>query len=129
MSLAKAIDDLLAFVPDDQPIPREGERRDRFEALDRAVYVEACRLGLEGKLLPPSPEKLGLTNLPGLWTTAVFVPTGLRAWKNSLLTLRMLAEAGSTPEAETGEQPADPRARPEVSLDARALAVFIEHTD
>ena len=41
MSLTQAIDALLAYVGDGQPIPTEGERWDRFEVLDRAVWVEA----------------------------------------------------------------------------------------
>lgn len=96
MSLVQAIDALLAFV-DEQPIPVEGDRRDSFDALDGAVYVEACRAGLKGELPErrPDGEYLGQTNLPGFWLIWPhhFTPTGLRAWRGKLQSLRALAVA------------------------------------
>ena len=52
MSLTEAIDALLALVPDDSLIPNASERRKRFDELNRILWVEACKLGLEDKLPP-----------------------------------------------------------------------------
>jgi hypothetical protein len=139
MSLVQAIDELLSSVPDDGQFPWEGDWRDRFEALDRAVWVEACRRGWEGKLpgRSGSPDKkyLGKTALPVLGTSVVLIPVGLRAWRSALLALRRLAEEAASsptePAAVSGGgssvQAKKDTAHP--SLDARALAVFLEHTD
>jgi hypothetical protein len=107
MSLAQAIDELLAFVDSraalpvpEQVVSRYREWGGRFDTLDRAVWVEACRLGWESKLPQGSEGSryhyLGLTKLPALGSRAVFEPAFLRAWKNILLALRDLAaEAGA----------------------------------
>jgi hypothetical protein len=42
--------------------------------------------------------------------------------------LALHAETGGTPEA-TGDKPTEPAGTPKVSLDARALGVFIDHPD
>ena len=112
MSLTQAIDALLAHVPDDGIIPYGSERRRQFDVLDRAVWIEACKCGLENKLPPEEPERpsLGLTHLPGGgYVNGDFAPIGLRWWRNHLLALRALAESVGTPEAENGEQPAKPK--------------------
>jgi hypothetical protein len=113
MSLLQAIDALLAHVPDDEIIPYGTERRRQFDVLDRAVWVEACKRGLEDKLPPEEPDRpsLGLTHLPGGgYLNGDFAPIGVRWWTNHLLALRALAESVGTPEAESkAEQPAKPK--------------------
>ena len=69
MSLHKAIDVLLAHVPEmDVPADAERDWRKRFDELDSAVWVEACKLGYEDKLPPETHDDkhicIGLTNLP-----------------------------------------------------------------
>jgi hypothetical protein len=117
MFLANAIDDLLAFVPAaDGQYPWSDEWQDRFNCLDQAVWVEACLLGLEGKLprrYPGHVDFWGQTQMPvfGKYkyaTDQTFVPVGLRAWRNSLLALRALAEAkaaGCSPAADRTDPP------------------------
>jgi len=93
-SLTEAIDALLAHVPDNSLLPYASERRKRFDELDRAVWIAACRLGYEGKLRPASGERggLGLTHLPGdTFVNGDFMPIGVRWWTNHLLALRALA--------------------------------------
>jgi hypothetical protein len=101
--LVGAIDRLLAFIPDES-LPNffdlRGERLQRFDELDRAVWVETCRAGLEPKLparpgadSQGHPRSLGKMNLPGLIIPGAFRPYRLRQWRNDLLALRDLAEA------------------------------------
>jgi hypothetical protein len=93
VAFQQAIDALLASVPDDRRIPYGSEMRTNYDALDRTVWVEACRLGLDGKLPEKSNECLGLTNLPGVTLIdGSFVPTGVNWWRNRLLALYALAE-------------------------------------
>jgi hypothetical protein len=103
-TLPKAIDDLLALVPEGNP-PRftdlRGDLLTLFHAMDRVVWVEACRMKLEGHL-PQRPlrrEYIGKTNLPGYVIPGAFRVYGSRSWRNDLLALRELA-------AGTGRQPA-----------------------
>lgn len=114
-ALCKAIDDLLAFGEEPlAPIPYEGERRDRFDELDGAVWVEACRMGCEAKLpqeSDPNFHYLGETKLPGFWAQS---PSAfhldkhdrLRRWKNRLLALRRLAETTESPFRKSLDSPA-----------------------
>ncbi len=105
-ALCKAIDDLLAFVEEPlDSIPDEGERRDRFDRLDGAVWVEACRSGYEAKLPKESDtvwSYLGETKLRGKWNMISGFDVskgGLRKWKNRLLALRALAETTEPPQS------------------------------
>ena len=114
-SLTEAIDALLAHVPDNSLLPYASERRKRFDELDRAVWIAACRLGYEGKLPPASGERggLGLTHLPGdTFVNGDFMPIGVRWWTNHLLALRALAtnigRPGLVREAEFVYGPASP---------------------
>jgi hypothetical protein len=97
--LAKAIDDLLAFVRDERP-PRffdlRGELLQRFYELDRAVWVGACVANWESHL-PERPadrrRALGKTNLPGSVIPGAFRAHGIRHWRSDLFALRALADA------------------------------------
>lgn len=107
MTLLDAIDALVAHVPDDQVVEYGSERRTRFDDLDRAVWVEASKLGLDGKL-PPEPG-LGFTHLPGQpMVSGDFVPMSVGWWRNRLLALRALAEqATTTPAGGNDKHPAE----------------------
>jgi len=109
MSLTQTIDALLAFVSDGQPIRPGSERQNRFDALDLAVWVEACRLGHEGKLPTNSTkrESLGNTNQPGNFNMIDgFCPVDLGEWRSRLLALVALADAGAAPPKQTRAKPA-----------------------
>ena len=129
MSLIEAIDALLAHVPDDSPIPSGSKQWRRFDVLDRAVWVEAARLGYEGKLPEKTADEcVGFTNLPGCtYVYGDFIPMGLERWTNHLLALRALAEAGGVSEAK-GKSSAMPAGTPGMSLDEQALAVRVRRT-
>jgi len=121
--LAKAIDALLAFIPNSawspiQPryIPLSGEIRDHFDTLDQAVWVEACLLGHEGKMPRQSDDDgdryLGKTNVPGFENppgSGCFQVGDLHDWRNDLLALRALVERGNTPEAKSERQLTEPK--------------------
>jgi hypothetical protein len=114
MSLATGIDDLLAHVPAaDGQFPWCEEWQERFTCLDERVWVEACLLGLEGKLPREYQGHVrfwGQTKMPVLGkykyaTGKTFVLMGLPAWRNSLRALRALAEAKELARhAESGAQ-------------------------
>src|SRR5262249_2289774 len=122
MSLATAIDELLAFVPDARP-PKcfvlRHELLKRFDELDRKVWVGACQLELEGKLpqqdTPGRVDYYGQTNLPGTRYMGFRVAPAyhLRSWRNVLLALRDLkldsdqAPGGQAEGAGTGHDPAE----------------------
>jgi len=109
MSLPEAIDALLAFVPDGHihkhPLKRRGycDWLHRFDDLDRAVWREACRCGLETKLPNPpvhafhhlASRHLGSTKLLVLETTAELDLVGLREWRSKLVALRAIALAAA----------------------------------
>ena len=90
MSLQQVIEALLAHVPDNLPVQTVGEWWDRFDALDRAVSLEAHKLNLQGDLpqKEASGDYIGKTNLPGIkGIMGFFQPTGVRKWKSDLLDL------------------------------------------
>lgn len=121
MTLLDAIDALVAHVPDDQVVEYGSERRTRFDDLDRAVWVEASKLGLDGKL-PPGPG-LGLTHLPGEpMISGDFVPMGVGWWRNRMLALRALAEQRKSQTTKTGR----PRKR-EATGPALVLAALVKY--
>jgi hypothetical protein len=107
--LAQAIDVLVKFVErleeTNTDLLGKGELREQFDKFDRAVYVQACLLGLDGKL----PEKLapqtydnpltclGMTNLPGCWGVSSFSAIGWRAWRDTLFAIGALADAMQEP--------------------------------
>jgi hypothetical protein len=100
VSLATAIDELLAFVPDKRPpecFVLRDELLKRFDELDRKVWVEACRSGHEGKLPRQAAagnwDYYGKTNLPGRVYAGFRVAPAyiIRLWRNDLLALRDLA--------------------------------------
>jgi hypothetical protein len=95
-TLVNAIHKLLQNVPDNAHFPWQGEWRDMFDSLDRTVWVDACRYGLDVKLpqrTGSSDNKyLGKTNLPIMGTFRNFTPCDLRRWRNDLLALSALAK-------------------------------------
>jgi hypothetical protein len=99
MSLPAAINDLLAFAAElDRNFHFGGDRRRRFLLLDRAVWVEACRLGLKSELPAGRSgvnDRLGLTNLPiqgYLDRHGRSRILSFDRWRHALLGLRDLAE-------------------------------------
>jgi hypothetical protein len=103
LSLTSAIDSLLAFIDAYLAIPpRQRAPFDisQFEALDRAVYVEAVRLGLSGEVPPPGLRTFGKMHMPGGPGTmrdppGYFypMPSKIAGWRSAMLALRALAEA------------------------------------
>jgi hypothetical protein len=124
MSLAQAIGELLAFVNSraalpgpEQVVSSYSEWRDRFDTLDRAVWVGACRRGWEAKLPQgsgPPDRYLGLTKVP-VSGRRVFVPGALRDWRNTLLALLELSEGADRDQRGAwhgeGDSPKRPRGR------------------
>src|SRR5262245_45284467 len=115
MSLALLIDELLALI-DRKQRPFDYAQ---FEVKDRAVYVEADRLGLSGHMPRPSSKaksSRGYTNLPvGLGT--FHEPQGyyyamesqIPEWRSQMLTLRALAENRISAKTEVAQtQPVTP---------------------
>jgi hypothetical protein len=120
MSLATAIDELLAFFQDKRPPECLFLLRDevlkRFDELDRKVWVLAHKLGLEAHLpkqdqswLRSSRHKSyrGKTNLPGVIHRGFHVEPAyspqLQQWRNELLALRDLAAASNSDQGGAGQ--------------------------
>src|SRR5437588_12560695 len=104
MSLARAVDDLLAYVDDHGRAPDYGDRLPQFNVLDGAVYVEARRLGLQDTDMPRKDSSFsddevvffGRTNVPSVWDKRPDRPATLtmmatQGWKAGMLALRALA--------------------------------------
>lgn len=129
MSLREAINDLIEHVREDDSIPYESERRERFDDLDVPVWVEVCRAGLDDKLPPKRGETIGKTNLPGAWLIGGhFIAMSVDGWAKELLALAALAE--SAPKAEAGEQSQEPHAhRLTVDLPAKTITLDEEYYD
>jgi hypothetical protein len=150
MSLTKAIDNLLAYVDRD---PNHDFAK--YVDLDGAVYLEARLVGLhdamprkepipdieyldwpEPSVIAPDFELFGYTNCPGSWTGPAPSAPGFadevpprfltlmpsNGWRKDMLMLRMLADQKS------GQQ-AKPMPESNMSVEARALAVFFQHPD
>jgi hypothetical protein len=124
MSLTSAIDALIAFVTDYNGLPvRQRPPFDvsRFEDLDRAVYVEACRLGLSNHMPRPrrgrTLETFGHTNLPGVRTMHdspgyfELMPSQIRYWQIEMLSLRALAAGKGKIKEKREVGPRPPRGR------------------
>jgi len=110
-ALIIAIDDLLDFISAFREgfDLLEGEKQQRFEALDRAVWLSARRLNLQAELprQRPGGVHLGLTKLPVLIRFGELVLFFLSDWEKALVDLRAIAAtqlaAESLPARETGE--------------------------
>jgi hypothetical protein len=101
-AFVQAIDDLLGFVQDKRPpecFVLHSELLRQFDELDRKVWVEAHRAGMEDKLPRPATagrwDYLGKTNLPGTVYQGFRVAPAyvIRSWRNDLLATRDLAAA------------------------------------
>jgi hypothetical protein len=118
MSLAQAIDALLAYVADHGSKPDYGDRLPEFYALDTAVYIEARSLGIHDADMPRKDATFrsdevvffGRTNVPGCWSSPPNAPSTLtlmptQGWKADTLALRALAEqfAATSGAREAGE--------------------------
>jgi hypothetical protein len=106
-----AIDELLSFVLDlangpNFPLPRNGAWKDRFDALDRAVWLETCKMGLEGKLPATAGEYLGKTHLPVKKVMFGFFFLRMQDWQKEMLDLRALATVLAAPQYVTLDQAA-----------------------
>jgi hypothetical protein len=133
--LVNAIHKLLENVPDNEHFPWQGEWRDMFDALDRAVWIDACRCGLDAML----PQKtgssdnkyLGKTNLPIMGTFRNFTPCGLRRWRNDLVALSALAKLNlikskkerNKPRTRKSKNPSD---CPRLSFDSQTQTVNLD---
>ena len=116
MSLVESLDALLALV-DGEQAPFDVSR---FEALDREVYLEARRLGLQDDLPQPDASSfvdpqdaqfIGKTKLAGMWLLGgQFIPMPARQWRADLLVLRSLATS-TAPTPPTEAEPDVPKAK------------------
>lgn len=105
MTLAKAIDDLLAYVEEHSERIHNGAEYAEFIRLDSCVYAEVHR----AKLLDLLPEKsesgdgdCGRTHLPVIIMLGGVIPR-TSTWKVQMKALCDLAEGGGTPGA--GSEP------------------------
>jgi hypothetical protein len=131
-TLVNAIHKLLKHVPDNEHFPWQGEWRDMFDALDRAVWVDACRCALDAKL----PQKtgssdnkyLGMTNLPIMGTFRNFTPCDLRRWRNDLLALSALAKLRpiKSKRERNKSKAKKPPVRPRLSFDSQTQTVTLD---
>jgi hypothetical protein len=111
MALIDAIDKLLAGIDSYLAIPDRSKPPfdfEQFTKLDRAVYVEAFRLGLVPHLPKPghAQRHSGRTNMPSGPGTMrdppgyyYPMPSCIPAWRDELLTLRELAVKAKPPRA------------------------------
>ena len=133
MTLTQAIDALLAFVDEHYRTPDYGDRLPEFDTLDKEVYVEACRAGLQDSM--PRRDAtfnshqivyFGRTNVPGCWSSPADAPSTLvlmatPGWKADMEILLALAE-GKTGAPRTGR----PR-KGEMDKDHLVIGALVEH--
>ena len=119
MSITEIIDAIFEHVPDHKVIPADAaEWRAKFHELDRAVWVEAVRLGYQDHLPPrlnnEGEEYLGRTNLPVLmFVDGGFTTVSVDWWASRLRDLWALAESA----AETSNAPLQPEPDGPVPVD------------